>query len=136
MPDGGLDGDKWLREHSLCTLATGRRDGSPQQTLVSYHYDGNDIIISTCSDRPKWMNSKRQPRVSLLVQDGRQYTVVYGQAQHVESDPERLELTKRVGGWKRRVDKYHGDEQAALRELNEEKRTILRVVPDKIVPHS
>ncbi|HLG71176.1 MAG TPA: TIGR03618 family F420-dependent PPOX class oxidoreductase [Chloroflexota bacterium] len=136
MPEGGLDGDKWLREHNLCTLATGRRDGSPQQTLVSYHYDGKDIVISTCSYRPKWLNSKRQPRVSLLVQEGRQYTVVYGRAEHVENDPERLELTKRAPGWNRRLARHNGDEQAAVRELNEEQRVILRVVPDKIVPHS
>lgn len=136
MPEGGLDGDKWLREHHLCTLATGRRDGSPQQSLVSYHYDGHDIVISTSYDRPKWFNSKRQPRVSLLVQDGRQYVLVYGHAEHVEADPERLELTKRVPGYQRRLDRNNGDEQGVVRELNEEKRTVLRVIPDKIVPHS
>ena len=44
MPDGGLDAEKWLREHNLCALATGRRDGSPQLSLVSYAYDGEDIV--------------------------------------------------------------------------------------------
>jgi PPOX class probable F420-dependent enzyme len=136
MPEGGLDADKWLRDHTLCTLATGRRDGSPQQTLVSYGYDGKQILISTAVDRAKWLNSKRQQRVSLLIQDGRQYVVVHGRAEHVEADPERLELTKQVPGYQRRLERHNGDEQAVVRELNEEKRAILRVIPDKIVPHS
>jgi len=136
MPEGGLDADKWLRDHSLCTLATGRRDGSPQLSLVSYQYDGKDIVISTADDRAKWLNSKRLPRVSLLVQDGRQYVLVYGPAEHVESDPERLELTKRVPGYQRRLDRHHGDEHAVVAELNAEKRAILRVIPEQMVPHS
>ncbi|TMC52029.1 MAG: hypothetical protein E6J26_09395 [Chloroflexi bacterium] len=114
VPDGGLDAEKWLREHNLCALATGRRDGSPQLSLVSYAYDGEDIVISTATDRPKWLNSRRQPRVAVLVQDGRQYVLVYGRAEYIESDPERL----------------------AVAELNAEKRVILRVIPEKIVPHS
>jgi len=136
LPEGGLDAEKWLREHSLCTLATGRRDGSPQMSLVSYHYDGKDIVISTTSDRPKWLNSKRLPRVALLVQDGRQYALVYGRAEHVESDPNRLALTKRVPGYQRRLERNNGDEQAVVRELNQEKRVILRVIPERIIPHS
>lgn len=136
MPEGGLDADKWLREHALCTLASGRRDGSPQLSLVSYFYDGKQILISTASDRAKWLNSQRQPRVSLLVQDGRQYVVVYGRAEHVRDDPERLALTKLVPGYQRRLDRHNGDEQAVVAELNGEKRAILRVLPDKVVAHS
>ena len=136
MPDGGLDAEKWLREHNLCALATGRRDGSPQLSLVSYAYDGEDIVISTATDRPKWLNSRRQPRVALLVQDGRQYVLVYGRAAYIESDPERLALTKRVPGYQRRLERNNGDEQAVVAELNAEKRVILRVIPEKIVPHS
>ena len=105
MPDGGLDAEKWLREHNLCALATGRRDGSPQLSLVSYAYDGEDIVISTATDRPKWLNSRRQPRVAVLVQDGRQYVLVYGRAEYIESDPERLALTKRVPGYQRRLER-------------------------------
>ena len=136
MPDGGLDAEKWLREHNLCALATGRRDGSPQLSLVSYAYDGEDIVISTATDRPKWLNSRRQPRVALLGQDGRQYVLVYGRAEYVESDPERLALTKRVPGYQRRLERNNGDEHAVVAELNAEKRVILRVIPEKIVPHS
>src|SRR5690242_9240973 len=129
-----IDADKWLREHHLCTLATGRRDGSPQLTLVSYEWNGKDIAICTTSDRPKWLNSKRQPRVALLVQDGRQYVLVYGRAAHVEEDPERLELIMRIPSFERRRAKYP-NEADLIAALNEEKRVAIRVIPDQIVPH-
>ncbi|HEX6510652.1 MAG TPA: TIGR03618 family F420-dependent PPOX class oxidoreductase, partial [Chloroflexota bacterium] len=135
VPEGGLDADKWLREHALCALATGRRDGSPQLTLVSYGYDGKDIVISTSRDRAKWLNSKRQPRVSLLVQDGRQYVVVYGRAEHVEADPERLEAHKRIPSFKRRLER-NPTEADLVAELDAEKRAIIRVIPDRIEAHS
>lgn len=135
MPEGGLDADKWLREHSLCSLATGRKDGSPQLTLVGYGYDGRDIVISTTSDRPKWLNSKRQTKVALLVQDGRQYVLVYGKAEHVESDPERLDAMRRIPSFKRRIERT-SSEAELVAELDAEKRVVLRVIPERIVPHS
>lgn len=135
MPDGGLDADKWLREHNLCSLATGRRDGSPQLSLVSYGYDGKDIVISTTSDRPKWANTKRQPRVALLVQDGRQYVLVYGRAEHVTADPERIEATKRIPSFKRRLERNPSMAEV-VSELDAEKRVILRIIPESVVAHS
>ena len=129
-----IDADRWLREHHLCTLATGRRDGSPQMTLVSYGYDGKDIAICTTNDRPKWHNSKRQPRVSLLVQDGRQYVLVYGRVQHVEADPERLDLIMRIPSFEKRRAKYP-NEADLIAALDAEKRVALRVIPDQIIPH-
>jgi PPOX class probable F420-dependent enzyme len=135
VPEGGLDADKWLRDHSLCSLATGRKDGSPQLSLVGYGYDGRDIVISTTSDRPKWLNSKRQPQVALLVQDGRQYVLVYGRAEHIESDPERIEAMRRIPSFKRRLER-NASAAELVAELDAEKRVVLRVVPESIVPHS
>ncbi len=135
MPEGGLDADKWLRDHSLCSLATGRKDGSPQLSLVGYGYDGRDIVISTTSDRPKWLNSKRQPKVALLVQEGRQYVLVYGRAEHIESDPERIEAMRRIPSFKRRLER-NASATELVAELDAEKRVVLRVVPESIVPHS
>jgi PPOX class probable F420-dependent enzyme len=130
-----IDADQWLRQHHLCSFATGRRDGSPQLTLVGYGYDGTDLVISTTSDRPKYLNTKRQPKIALLVQEGRQYVLVYGRVEHVLSDPERLELMKRTPGFNRRVERLGGDMDAVVAELNAEKRIILRVLPDRIIPH-
>jgi PPOX class probable F420-dependent enzyme len=119
----------------LCTLATGRQDGSPQLTLVSYSYDGHEIAICTTSDRSKWLNTKRQPRVSLLVQEGRQYVVVYGRVEHVESDPRRLEAIMSIPSFAKRRERYP-NEADLVASLDAEKRVILRVIPDSIVAHA
>jgi len=124
-----------LREHALCALATARRDGSPQLSVVSYGYNGQDIVISTTSTRSKWLNSKRQAKLALLVQDGRQYVVVYGRAEHIESDPARLEAMKRIPSYQRRLER-NPSEAELIAELDAEKRVILRVIPDRIIPHS
>jgi PPOX class probable F420-dependent enzyme len=129
------EADQYLREHDLGTLATGRRDGSPQLALVYYHSDGQDIVISTRLDRPQWINSRRQPRVALLVQDGRKYVLVYGSAEHVTTDPARLNATRRIAFF-RNLHPHDIDDDAALTaQLDADQRGILRIVPDKVIKH-
>jgi pyridoxine/pyridoxamine 5'-phosphate oxidase len=72
--------EAFLKERRLGVLATGRRDGSPQQTIVAYSFDGKDIVVSTGSDTAKVKNIRKQPRVSLAVTDGPRCVVVYGRA--------------------------------------------------------
>ena len=121
--------DRALREHNLCVLGTGRRDGSPQLSTVYYHYDGTDIVISATRDRAKWINAMRQPNVALVVNDGRKQIVVYGSASGVPDDPERLRLT-------RRVREHRGvavpDDDTLARELSEAMRAMLRIVPERV----
>jgi PPOX class probable F420-dependent enzyme len=84
----------FLKEHRLGVLATGRRDGSPQQALVAYDYDGSDIVISTRRDSAKAMNLRRQPSVSLNVSDGPKSVTVYGDARLIEAEDEVLAYSK------------------------------------------
>jgi len=121
--------DRFLREHNLCVLGTGRRDGSPQLSTVYYHYDGADIVISATRDRAKWVKAMRQRKVELVVNDGRKQLIVYGTASGVPDDPDRLRLT-------RRVREHRGvevpDDETLSRELTEAKRAMLRIVPDRV----
>ena len=71
----------YLREHQLGVLATSRKDGSPQQSMITYLYDGEHVLISVTKDRAKYHNIRRQPRVSLLVPDGREQVIVSGTAE-------------------------------------------------------
>jgi PPOX class probable F420-dependent enzyme len=86
----------FLKSHRLGVLATGRRDGSPQQALVAFNFDGRDIALNTSDQSAKAKNARRRPRVSLTVVDGRQAVVVYGTARIVrgeEAQPYRERLT-------------------------------------------
>jgi PPOX class probable F420-dependent enzyme len=71
--------DQFLRNHGLGVLATGRGDGTPQQTIIGYAYHGDDIVIRTGSDTAKAKNARRLPGVSLAVTDGPTCVVVYGE---------------------------------------------------------
>ncbi len=74
----------FLAPRQLAVLATSRRDGSPQQSMVTYLYDGEHILVSITKDRAKYANIRRQPKICLLVPEGRQQLVVYGEAELVE----------------------------------------------------
>ncbi|MEE8337511.1 MAG: TIGR03618 family F420-dependent PPOX class oxidoreductase [Dehalococcoidia bacterium] len=123
--------DAYLREHRMAVLATGRKDGSPQISTINYHFDGADIVISVTSDRAKWVNTVRQPRVAMLVLDGRKQLILYGTVEGVADDPGRIELTKRLrASMGREPD---GDDAALSAQLDEAKRVILRITPDKVL---
>lgn len=123
--------EAYLREHQMAVLATGRKDGSPQISTVNYHFDGADIAISVTSDRAKWVNTVRQPRVAMVVLDGHKQLILYGTVEGVADDPDRVELTKRLrASMGREPD---GDDAALSAQLDEAKRVILRITPDKVL---
>ncbi|MGV9559366.1 PPOX class F420-dependent oxidoreductase [Streptomyces sp. NPDC003401] len=66
-------------------LVTLKRDGRPQLSNVSHHYDPDEgvIRISVTDDRAKTRNLRRDPRASYHVSapDRRAYTVVEGTAE-------------------------------------------------------
>jgi uncharacterized protein len=68
--------------NSLGVLATIKRDGRPQLSNVSYHFDprGNAIEVSITEPRAKTRNLRRDPRASILVSadDGWSYAVAEG----------------------------------------------------------
>jgi PPOX class probable F420-dependent enzyme len=75
----------FLAERRLGIIATGRQDGSPQLTIVSYRFHGEDIVINTGTATAKVKNIRRRPRVSLAVTDGPRCVVVYGEARLLQA---------------------------------------------------
>ncbi|MEZ5140011.1 MAG: TIGR03618 family F420-dependent PPOX class oxidoreductase [Acidimicrobiales bacterium] len=124
----------FLVAHRWAILATGRRDGSPQQSMVGYLLDDEGrLVVSAKAYTAKWRNARRQPRVSLAVPDGRAHLVVYGTAECIDADPLRAELTADVfaalGGGDR------PDPSTIVSMLDEQQRTVLRITPDQIQFH-
>ena len=70
--------------NSMGVLATIKRDGRPQLSNVSYHFDPRALTIrvSVTEPRAKTRNLRRDPRASLLVSsdDGWAYAVAEGDA--------------------------------------------------------
>ena len=71
--------------NSLGVLATIKRDGRPQLSNVSYHFDPRDLVVrvSITEPRAKTRNLRRDPRASILVDadDGWSYAVAEGTAE-------------------------------------------------------
>ncbi len=78
--------EAYLRERRLGVLATGRNAGTPQQSIVSYSFVGDEIAIRSGSSTAKVVNIGRRSGVSLAVVDGPTCVVVYGDARLLEGD--------------------------------------------------
>ena len=84
----------FLDTHRWAVLATGRKDGAPQQSMVGYFVDDDGrLVLSVKSYTAKWHNALRQPSVSITVPDGREHLVINGEAEPIADDPLRGELT-------------------------------------------
>jgi nitroimidazol reductase NimA-like FMN-containing flavoprotein (pyridoxamine 5'-phosphate oxidase superfamily) len=57
----------FLKNHRMGIVATGKRDGSPQLSIVSYTVKDSDIVVSTGSATAKYKNARRNPKLSLAV---------------------------------------------------------------------
>jgi PPOX class probable F420-dependent enzyme len=86
----------FLAEHRWALLATTRADGTPQVSMLAYHWDGTDIVFSLRSSAAKWANVGRQAGVVVTVTDDARYLSVAGTADRVTDDPERHDLTVRL----------------------------------------
>lgn len=73
-----------IADNSLGVLATIKRDGRPQLSNVTYHFDPRSLTVevSITEPRAKTRNLRRDPRASLLVSsdDGWSYAVAEGDA--------------------------------------------------------
>jgi PPOX class probable F420-dependent enzyme len=121
----------FLERHLWAVLATGRNDGSPQQSMVGYVIDDEGrLVISAKSYTAKWKNAVRNPRVSVTVPDVRSHLVIYGTAEAIDTDPLRAELTADVFA---RVANTERPEPASIVSmLDEQQRTVLRISPTKV----
>ncbi|MBG93368.1 MAG: hypothetical protein CL792_05235 [Chloroflexi bacterium] len=72
--------EKFLINHKLGVLATGRKNGTAQQSLVSYTYDGSDVLITASESTAKIKNIRKNPGVSFAVWKDETCVVVYGEA--------------------------------------------------------
>ncbi|ABG04150.1 pyridoxamine 5'-phosphate oxidase-related, FMN-binding protein [Rubrobacter xylanophilus DSM 9941] len=113
-------------------LSTVRPDGRPHVAPVWFLLDGEAVVFTTHESTVKARNMRRNPRVSLCVDDERppySFVLVEGTARLSAGDPELLDWTTRIGGrymGQERAEEY-GRRNAAPGEL------LVRVEPVRVV---
>ena len=66
IPESHLD---LMQKPAFAHLATIREDGTPQVTPVWFDYDGEFVLIDSAEGRLKDRNIRRDPRVTIEIQD-------------------------------------------------------------------
>ncbi|MGI8878341.1 MAG: pyridoxamine 5'-phosphate oxidase family protein [Candidatus Limnocylindria bacterium] len=95
-----------LNERRFGVLATVGVTGAPRQTVMWFLLDGEEILFNTALGRRKPEHLAREPRVSLLVEDGYRYVCVSGSVRTI-TDRETTQADIR-----RLAARYEGDERA------------------------
>lgn len=102
----------FLNEKRFAVLATLNRDGSIQQTTMWYVLDGDTIMMNTKVGRLKERNLRRDPRISICIEDGYRYLTISGTVELID-DPETAQRDIH-----RLSTRYHGEEKAAQQMAN------------------
>jgi PPOX class probable F420-dependent enzyme len=124
---------QYLQNHRTGVLATQRKNGAPQQTLIAYHFDGTDLAISVRGFSQKAKNLRRRTEASLAVIDGATQLIVVGNVRIVEDEAEVLRLN--LERMKLISTRNETDEELAKR-LRDEQRVVLLLAPERFYPAS
>lgn len=111
-------------------VAVSRRAGGPQLTPVWFYWGGEAFFFSTTRSREKYKNIKRNPEISLIVDDlaAHTYVAAYGRAEIVEGDRERVvALTAPI------MEKYMPGRAKESAEQMEPDRVVVVLRPRRIV---
>jgi PPOX class probable F420-dependent enzyme len=118
---------QFLAENRNATLSTIRADGTAQLTPVWFYWDGERFYISITSERVKYKNLKRDPRMSLCIDDvtGFSYAVAEGKAEIKEGDI--WQDTRKI------LVKYRGEKGGAeyLERMKNEPRVLVILKPER-----
>ena len=119
-----------VRGHA--TLATIKKDGRPQLSVINYAYDAAErvIRISLTDDRAKTRNLRRDPRATLMVHPETYKFAVYdGDAElsPVAQKPDDATVEELVELYRAASGKEHPDWDEYRAAMVADKRLVLRI---------
>ena len=128
---------KFLRDNHRACIAVRQKDGWPQMTLVTPAIDVEGrIIITSRGTTYKIKHLRRDPRVSMLIfgeqYSGSKFVQIHGTAELIEL-PKAMDI---LIYWYKQVRGEHKNWDDYKKQMQDEKRTIIRVTIEKVGPQS
>lgn len=122
----------FLRDERKVALATLDQDGYPHVVAMNFLARDGTILMTSYRKAQKVLNIRRNPKVAVMAESGRQYSqlrgiMIRGECEIIE-DPATVEATMRA-------IRQHaaGDQNAEIGPLTTApKRVVLKVIPRKI----
>ncbi len=114
----------------FAVVATINPDGTPQQTVLWYELQGDEIMMNTRRGRVKDLNLVRDPRLSFCVEDDYHYITLTGTATLIEDQPVAQADIRSL------AIRYHGQEQGDAQSRNmfsKQERITIRMRIDHVV---
>lgn len=114
----------FLQPARFAVLSTINVDGTPQQTVVWYDLDGDEILMNSAYGRRKDRNLRHDPRASFCVEDGYTYVTINGSVSLIDDqaiaqrDIERLAI---------RYDGKESAERQMQTQFSREERVTIRL---------
>jgi PPOX class probable F420-dependent enzyme len=116
-----------FQKKAFANLATLMPDGQPQVTPVWVDFDGQNILVNSAKGRQKDRNMRREPRVSVSIQDPEdpyRYVEIRGTVGEVTEEGADAHID-------RMAQKYLGKDKYPFR-APAEVRVLYRVRPDHV----
>ena len=123
----------FLQELRFAVLATINQDGTPQLTTMWYLLeDDGTILMNTKVGRLKERNLRRDPRISICIEDDYNFLTINGTVQLID-DPQKTQ-----NDIYRLSARYHGEEKARRQmqdQFSKETRMSLRLKPERVIEY-
>ena len=118
----------FLNERRNAVIATINKGGAPQITPVVYYWDGATFYISVTKETIKYKNLKRDPRISLVVDNVLGHKTVIAKGKATIQEENVWDMTAKI------MEKYYGKEEAApyLEQLKKQNRVLIILKPSKV----
>lgn len=119
----------FLSEPRFAVLATIGEDGMPQQTVMWFELQGDEVMMNTARGRVKDKHLLRDPRASICIEDGYRYVTLAGVV--TINDDQAIAQADIA-----RLARRYNDPAAAERNIaafQRQERVTIRLRPERIV---
>lgn len=120
---------RFLADQRYAVVATVNPDGSLHQAVTWYLVEGDEVVINSAEGRRWPANLRRDPRVSIAVEDGERNVVLRGTVELVD-DPARTQAD--IAAMARLNDEPDAAEARIRDQFRRQRRVSFRLRPTEI----